>query len=377
MSLSDVIVGALTDLLRVLFSPVSGFIESNGPALVRLVAGTPHPDAVFGQPTNSPWPDLYTYYWDSVVPLALLLLGAMGGVVVMLEATGTLFSGYHRTRLKRRWVAGLFGVLSWWWLGAFGLRLTSALARVILPDLSQVTLFETLSFSALGVLGLVVAMTVDLAVFLLIALVYLLRELLLYLFVLLMPLLIVLWIPCVGPFGPVASFARRLAGYFVPFLFMTVPTAGLLRLADLLGHSEASALGSLGLWLVALVIPLLVALVPVVLVWQAGTVFRTGQRVSRHMSLSSARRRRETVAGTVPDRQTVRKRAGAATTLPGRARDRLARRGRAVAAPADDAGSRGDAETTDTDSATDADGDTTTDTATDTDHSDTTDPDNE
>ena len=44
--LGDIIIGALTELLRILFSPIRSVIEDHGDALLDLVVGTPHPDSV-------------------------------------------------------------------------------------------------------------------------------------------------------------------------------------------------------------------------------------------------------------------------------------------------------------------------------------------
>lgn len=156
-----------------------------------------------------------------------------------------LFSGFHCAHLKRRAFVGLVGVLSWWWIGAFSLQLTDELTRFLLPDLSALSLFQTLPVTSIGVLGLVLSLSVDLALFALIALVYLGRQLVLYGFVLGMPLLIICWIPGIGPFQFSSRFAQRLASFYVPFLFMVVPVALLFRLGALLGSSAELSLGGI------------------------------------------------------------------------------------------------------------------------------------
>jgi len=50
---ADVIIGAITELLKVLFSPIMGVIEDNVAALTEAIVQTPHPDAVFGAPTTA------------------------------------------------------------------------------------------------------------------------------------------------------------------------------------------------------------------------------------------------------------------------------------------------------------------------------------
>src|SRR6056297_1686536 len=154
-SLGDIIVGAIKDLLTELFKPVTKVIQNYGDELVDVVVGTKHPDTVFGPPTNGAWPAIYDYYWDSIVPLALFLWAVSIGLVIFFETTSHLFSSYHRTKLKKRAFSGLLGILMWWWIAALSLRFTGALADVIVPSLSDISLFETLSFGSMGVLGLV------------------------------------------------------------------------------------------------------------------------------------------------------------------------------------------------------------------------------
>ncbi len=82
-----------------------------------------------------------------------------------------------------------------------------------------------------------------------------------------MPLVIVFWVPGIGPFAPVARLMSRLAGFYVPFLFMTVPIAVLFRLGELLGDSVTVSIGGFGQWLLAIVTPLIAVIAPFVLLW--------------------------------------------------------------------------------------------------------------
>mgnify|MGYP006285838567 CR=1 FL=1 len=287
----DAFVDAIAEFLRLLFAPVESFVETFGNELIQIVVGTPAPNAVFTAPTNGPWPAIYDYYWAAIVPLSLSLYGLMLGIVIFLESTSYLFGSYHRSKLKRRAFTGLLGVLSWWWICALSLRFVDALTGYIVPDLSEIALFETASFAVLGVLGVVVAQGVNLTLFLLLALVYTIRQLAVYLFVLLMPLLIVFWIPGVGPFTLVSRFMQRLAGFYAPVLFMTLPVALLLRLGELLGDSFSLSLGGVGAWLLALLIPVAALFAPLVMFWQAGALFFFADRASRHASPTKARQR--------------------------------------------------------------------------------------
>lgn len=290
-ALGDVVVNALIGFLKEIFSPIVGIIERQGSALLDIIVSTPHPNAVFDKPTNNAWPRLYDFYWRSIVPLSLSLYGLAIGIVILLETTSHLFSSYHRSKLKKRAVSGLLGILSWWWIAAISLRFMDALTGVLIPSLSNITLFETASFSSIGVLGLVLSLGTDLVLFILLAVIYATRHLVLYLFVLMMPILMVFWIPGVGPFGLAARFVKKLAGFYVPFLFMTVPVAILFRLGDILGHSLGPSMGGIGAWLTAIIIPFAAVLAPIVLFWQAGGIFFLGDRISSRVSAQQAQSR--------------------------------------------------------------------------------------
>ncbi|MFB6201326.1 MAG: hypothetical protein ABEI98_04875 [Halorhabdus sp.] len=291
--IAEALISALKELLRSLFSPIESIIETHANSLLRLIVGTPHPETVFDAPHVLPWTTLYQYYWATIVPLTLLLFGLSVSLIILLETTSHLFSGYHRRNLKRRGFAGLLGILSWWWVAALSLQVTDELVVVLLPDLSSVSLFQTLSFSGMGLLGLLATLSVDFVLFGLLAVLYLGRRLVLFGFTLGMPLLIVAWIPGVGPFSFVSRFAKRLAGFFVPFLLMPVPVALLLRLAGLLGDAATLSMGGIGTWLTALVLPFVAVVTPFVLIWQAGALLFVTERLSRRASRGRMRARLE------------------------------------------------------------------------------------
>lgn len=290
-SIGDVIVDSLQELIRALINPISGFISERGSQLLRLIVETPNPDSVFTRPTNGGWPAIYDFYWETMIPLSLLLWGLMIGVIILLESSSYLFSNYHRTKLKKRAFSGLLGILSWWWIAALSLRFIDGLSTFLLPSLSEISLFDTLSITAIGILGLALSLTVDLVLFLILALLYLIRQVVLYLFVLLMPILIVFWVPGVGPFSLASQFMKRLAGFYVPFLFMTVPVALLFRLGQLLGSSVSLSIDGVGQWLLAIVTPLVAIISPFILFWQAGALFFMADRAASQASRTQGKER--------------------------------------------------------------------------------------
>ncbi|MDS0260524.1 hypothetical protein NDI56_14050 [Haloarcula sp. S1CR25-12] len=293
-SLTDVIVNSAEEIIRFLVNPISRFIRRHGDELLELIVQTPNPDSVFARPSNGGWPAIYEFHWETMVPLSLLLWGLMIGLIILLESTSYLFSNYHRTKLKKRAFSGLLGILSWWWIASLSLRFIDGLSGFLVPSLSNISLFDTLSFGALGVLGLALTLTVDLTLFLILALVYMIRQVVLYLFVLMMPLLIVFWVPGVGPFSLASQFMKRLARFYVPFLFMTVPVALLLRLGQLLGSSVTLSIGGAGQWLLAILTPLVAVISPFILFWQAGALFFMADSASRHASRDTGKARVET-----------------------------------------------------------------------------------
>ncbi|WP_324759541.1 hypothetical protein [Haloarcula montana] len=287
-TLGDIIVDSLKEGVRVLVTPIETVLAEFVDPLIELIVSTPTPDTVFGRPTNDAWPAVYDFYWDTMIPLTLFLWALSIGLVIFLESTSHLFGSYHQAKLKRRTFAGLLGILMWWWVAALSLQFVNALTGFLVPDLSEITLFETLSFSAMGVIGIAIALLTDLLLFVLIALLYFIRQVVLYLFVVMMPLLIVFWIPGVGPFVQVSRLMSRLAGFYTPFLFMTVPVALLFRLGELIGGSVNLSMKGFGQWLMALVIPIVAIAAPFVLFWQAGAIFLMADRASHRLSSQRA-----------------------------------------------------------------------------------------
>lgn len=290
-AIAAAVVQALKELLRTLVTPIKEFIADTVGGLVRLLVATPHPDVAFGAPSSPPWVELYSYYWDRVLPLALALWGVAVGFVILLEATSHLFSGYHRARLKRRAVAGLLGILSWWWIAALSLQLVDGLTRALTPSLASISLFQVVSFGDIGLLGVALSLMADLVLVAVLGLLYLGRQLVLFTYVLVMPLVIVAWVPGVGPLRLVARFATGVARFYVPFLAMPIPVAALFRLGGLLGESVTLSLGGLGRWLLAIVIPVIALVTPLVLLWQTGSVGIVAERVTRRLSADRGTRR--------------------------------------------------------------------------------------
>jgi hypothetical protein len=298
-SLTGLIINALRQFLLQLVRPIETFIENNGGAVLRIVLDTPAPARVFGVPQVSPWPAIYDYYWDALVPAALLLFTLASLIVILLETMSTVFSSYHRAQLKRRAIVALLGVLSWWWINALVLQITDGLVVFLVPSLADLTLFETASFGAIGLLGTVLALATDFALVGIVALVYVLRHILIYLYTLLVPLLLVAWVPGVGPTRFLSRLSRQAASLYLPVVLAPVPVTLLLRLGQLLGESAGfGSLGGFGAWVAALVVPVVAILAPVVLVWQSGQLAAAVGTAARNVSRRRARERVGTIRDT-------------------------------------------------------------------------------
>jgi hypothetical protein len=111
----------------------------------------------------------------------------------------------------------------------------------------------------------------------LLLLVFLTRHVAIYVLMPLMPVLIPLWIIDEGPMKYIAEVAESIGGMFVPFVFMTVPTAGILLVGYSIQDALRQSLGSIAVlpgisgtatsayaiilfvfWVMALVAPLFV-----------------------------------------------------------------------------------------------------------------------
>ncbi len=96
-----------------------GFVGDNIGALIDLIVTTPRPDAVFSQPPTVAGRRFHILLGvDGLSNWKLVWWALSLGVIILLESTSHLFSGYHRTKLKKRAFAGLLGILSWWWMAA-------------------------------------------------------------------------------------------------------------------------------------------------------------------------------------------------------------------------------------------------------------------
>lgn len=222
-------------------------------AVVEFVVATPAPYAdgemaLLEQPDNPPWTALYDLYLTKTLPIGV---GLWAVIVLLVQFTKvfthTAGGEYQRSRLTRRAAFGILMLIAWWPVGAFALHLANALTTTIAPSGAQMagTISEYFANIEGGlIVAVVLYFSSGVVAFLLVAL-FLARFVIIFTLMPAMPILIALWIVDEGPLEPLAEVAESIGGLFVPFVFMTLPTAAIL----LVGYSIQD---SLRVWLASI-----------------------------------------------------------------------------------------------------------------------------
>lgn len=214
--------------------------------VIQFIVDTPAPYrggemAFFQEPDNAPWSSLYDLYLTRTLPIGI----ALWTLIVLLTQFTRLFTHTakgeaQRTRLTRRAAFGFLMLIAWWPVGAFTLHMAGSLTAAIAPTGQQMAGSISEFFGNIGG-GLITAILLYFSsgvLALLLLIVFLTRHVAIYVLMPLMPVLIPLWIVDEGPMKYVAGVAESIGGMFVPFVFMTVPTAAIL----LVGYSIQDAL---------------------------------------------------------------------------------------------------------------------------------------
>jgi hypothetical protein len=223
-------------------SIVRGMFE----AVVEFIVATPAPYAdgemaLVEQPDNPPWGGLYDLYLTKTLPIGI---GLWALVVLLVQVTKvfthTAGGEYQRSRLTRRAAFGILMLIAWWPVGAFTLHLANALTTTVAPSGAQMVGTISEFFANIGG-GLIAAVLLYLSagvVAVLLVALFLARFVIIFTLMPAMPILISLWIVDEGPLEPLAEVAESIGGLFVPFVFMTLPTAAIL----LVGYTVQDAL---------------------------------------------------------------------------------------------------------------------------------------
>ena len=244
MGVVEWFIGGLQDIVQGMFT-----------GLVEFIVDTPRPYqngemAFFSVPDNAPWTSLYDLYLTRTLPIGI----ALWALIVLLVQFTRLFTNtaqgeYQRTRLTRRAAFGFLMLIAWWPVGAFVLHLGGSLTTAIAPSGEQMVGSINEFFANIGG-GLITAILLyfssGVLAFLLL-LVFLTRQVTIYVLMPLMPVLIPLWIIDEGPMKYISGVADSIGGMFVPFVFMTLPTAAILLVGYSIQDALRDSMGSLAI----------------------------------------------------------------------------------------------------------------------------------
>jgi hypothetical protein len=259
---------------------VADFVQGIITSIVNAIIGIPVPKhngepAIIQPPTNKPWNGLYKSWLTWAVPLGLLEW--------MLMVLGVLFSQVYvsdpatelqRRELKHRSWKMLFGILGSWAMGATVLHVANAVALTVAPDGKLVASSLGTFMANVQSVGLAAILIYVFGGVLFLFIILLLIAQMAVIFTLMwsLPVLIPLAAFDVGPIEPLSKPAQGIIDMFIPFAFLTLPMALVLRagyvtinslnggtvMETALTLSGTNALLTLGFWAIAAVSPLFV-----------------------------------------------------------------------------------------------------------------------
>ncbi len=260
---------------------IANFIGGIIAWVIDMIVGTPVPThnggdpAIIQRPDNQPWQTVYDSWLSIAVPIGL----AEWGLMVL----GVLFSQVYisgsdaelkRRELQHRTWKVLLGVLGSWAIGATILHIANATTHAIAPTADDVA-GNLAVFAANGqsvVIAAILMWLLGATIFLFILLLLLARVAVVFTMMWGLPVLIPLAAIDVGPVAPLSKPARNIIDMFIPFAFLTLPMALVLKVGYLvvtgLNQSPLVAGGLhffgvngmilLGFWIVAALSPLFV-----------------------------------------------------------------------------------------------------------------------
>lgn len=258
---------------------IANFVGGIVAWIIDMVVGTPVPTkggdpAIIQRPDNQPWQTMYDSWLKVAVPIgllewALMILGILFSQVYISDPSSEL----KRRELKHRSWKVLLGVLGSWAIGATILHLVNGITHAVAPTADDVS-------ATLGVFGNTQAVALAMvliwlfgaSIFLFIALLLLARVAVVFTMMWALPVVIPLAAIDVGPIAPLAKPARGIIDMFIPFAFLTLPIALVLKVGYLvvnglnqsplvaggLNFFQVNGMIVLGFWIVAALSPLFV-----------------------------------------------------------------------------------------------------------------------
>ena len=259
---------------------VVDFVQGIISGIVNVIVGTPVPKhngqpAFFQQPTNQPMKGVYNSWLTFSMPLGIILwmlmiLGILFSQVFISESSGEL----KRREMKSRSWKVLLGVLGSWAIGAAILHLSNGITLAVAPDgkdiASNLAVFAG-NVGAAGAAGLLLWFFEG-VLFLFILLLVLSKYAVVFVMMWSLPILLPLAAFNVGPLKLLSRPARGIIDMFIPFVFLTLPMALVLRVGYVVVNSMnqdpiaqagmhfsgANTLLIVGFWIMAAVSPLFV-----------------------------------------------------------------------------------------------------------------------
>jgi hypothetical protein len=259
---------------------VVSFVQGVISGIVSLIFGFSIPKvnghvALFQKPTNQPWTGLYESWKTEAMPMGFLVWVLMlVGILFTQVFTSDPSTALKLRELRSRSWKVLFGILGSWAIGAAILFVVNSVILTIAPDGSDVASNLAVfagSVGAAGAAGLLVWFFEG-VLFLFIVLLLLAQKAMVFIMMWSLPVLIPLAAIDVGPVKYISKPAQGIIDMFIPFVFMTLPMALVLRV----GYEVVNALNSspvsqvamwasggnvaliLGFWIAAAISPLFV-----------------------------------------------------------------------------------------------------------------------
>ena len=259
---------------------VVDFVQGVITDIVNLIVGTPVPEhdgspAFFQQPTNQPWQGVYNSWLTFAMPLGIVMwMLMMMGILFSQVYISSSSSELKRRELKNRSWKVLLGILGSFAIGSAILHISNAITLAVAPTGEQIAsnlAVFTGNLGAAGAAGLLMWFFGGL-LFLFILLLVLAQKAVVFVMIWSLPVLLPLAAFNVGPVKLLSKPARGMIDMFIPFVFLTLPMALVLRVGYVVVNSlnqgaiaqtgmylsGANTALILGFWIVAAVSPLFV-----------------------------------------------------------------------------------------------------------------------
>ena len=225
-------------LIDVLFGGFMEFMQGIWGAVIDGIFTTPVPmvdgdPAIFAEPTNSPWNTLWNAAMFTMVPIGLIIWGA---IFLCSSAITSIFplgphGEYKKRQMNNKAVLAFIGILGSWGLGSSFLWLTNGVTRAIMPAGSQIAsdgamLMGNVQGAAILAIAAYLSGGTLIAYF---ALIIIIRILIAFIFMVALPVLIPLIMVDVGPLEYVSNSIEQFVDVSIMFIILTIPMGLVLR----------------------------------------------------------------------------------------------------------------------------------------------------